>query len=220
MSSPASPRPSPAPDAHAAGPAEPTDEHLMATLAEGDVAALDALMLRWQRPLRSFLLRHLGNEADALDLAQETFVRLHRHRARYRPGARFSTWMFQIALNLARDHARKNTRRRTSSLDALLTPPAADSAGTSGSSPPSRQFADDAPSPADSARHAEEVAAVRAALAELPEDLRAVVTLFEYERLPHAEIAAIVGATPKAVETRLYRAREKLRAALLPWLRA
>lgn len=194
------------PRADAAHENAPDDETLMAALAADDFRALDALMLRWQRPLQSFLHRHLRNEADALDLAQETFVRLYRHRAGYRPGARFSTWMFQIALNLARDHARKTTRRRTDSLDAA---PPAEVAGLSCSSP----------SPDTAARHAEEIAAVRAALAELPESLRAVVLLAEYEHLPHIEIAAIVGATPKAVENRLARAREKLRASLAPWLR-
>ena len=200
-----------------ADPSEPGDEQLMAALAAGELPALDTLMLRWQRPLQAFLFRHLHNEADALDLAQETFVRLYRHRTRYRPGARFSTWMFQIALNLARDQARKAARRRTGSLEALS---AATSPDASGAHPHGMQFAGDAPSPAEAARRAEEAAAVRAALAGLPEDLRTVVVLFEYENLSHAEIAEIVSATPKAVETRLYRAREKLRASLGRWLRA
>ena len=195
------------PTAATEAPAEPSDETLMAALTRDDEAALDTLMRRWQRPLRAFLHRHLRNEADALDLAQETFVRIHRHRARYRAGARFSTWMFQIALNLARDHARKNHRRRTGSLEDA--PPAEVAALASAD-----------PSPAVAARHAEEVAAVRAALAELPEDLRAAVLLAEYDHLPHAEIAAVLGTTAKAVESRLHRAREKLRARLARWLRA
>ncbi len=189
------------------GPASPDDEALMAALAADEFAALDELMRRWQRPLRAFLYRHLQNDADALDLAQETFVRVHRHRARYRVGARFSTWMFQIALNLARDHARKHARRRTDSLEAAAPGVIAG-------------LADDGASPAHAARHAEEVAAVRVALAALPDELREVVVLAEYEGLPHAEIAQVVGATPKAVESRLYRAREKLRADLGRWLRA
>lgn len=186
---------------------EPSDEALMAALAAGDTAALDPLMLRWQVPLRAFLLRHLQNEADSMDLAQETFVRLYRHRDRYRAGARFSTWMFQIALNLARDHARKRLRRRTDSLE---------------DAPPSETeaLAHSSPGPAAAASDAEEIAAVRSALAALPDDLREVLVLFEYEGCSHAEIAATVGATPKAVENRLYRAREKLRSALGAWLRS
>lgn len=181
----------------------PSDETLMAALAAGDLPALDALMLRWQGPLLGFLQRRLQNEADARDLAQETFVRIHQHRERYRPGARFSTWMFQIALNLVRDHSRKAARRRTDSLETA----------------PPTDLADPGASPATAARQAEERAAVRAALADLPADLREVVLLAEYEHLPHAEIAALVGATAKAVESRLARARAKLRSALAGWLR-
>lgn len=185
----------------------PSDESLMSALAGGDLPALDALMLRWQTPLRAFLFRHLRNEADALDLAQETFVRIYRHRDRYRSGARFTTWMFQIALNLARDHARKNQRRRT---DSLETAPPATTAGLAASGA----------APDTAARRAEEVAAVRAAIAALPEDLREVLVLFEYEDKSHAEIAEIISASPKAVETRLYRARDKLRASLGRWLKS
>ena len=188
-------------------PREPSDEALMSALAAGDLPALDALMLRWQTPLRAFLFRHLHNEADALDLAQETFVRVYRHRDRYRSGSRFTTWMFQIALNLARDHARKQQRRRTDSLESV--PPAATAA-----------FAAPGPAPDAATRRAEEIAAVRSAIAELPEELREVLVLFEYEDKTHAEIAEIVGATSKSVETRLYRARDKLRAALARWLRS
>ena len=78
-----------------------SDEVLMGALAGGDDVALNPLMDRWQAPLRSFLYRYTQNEHDAYDLAQETFVRVYQHRTRFRPGARFSTWMFQIALNLA-----------------------------------------------------------------------------------------------------------------------
>lgn len=195
------------PRADAALENQPDDETLMAALAGGDVRALDALMLRWQRPLQAFLYRHLLNEADALDLAQETFVRIHQNRARYRPGSRFSTWMFQIALNLARDHARKRTRRRTDSLDAAPPEVIAGLAGTE--TPPDL-----------AARRAEETAAVRAALAELPEELRAVVVLFEYQNLTHAEIGEVLGMTTKSVESRLYRARDKLRARLSRWLKS
>jgi RNA polymerase sigma-70 factor (ECF subfamily) len=194
-------------DAPSAAAPEPSDEALMAALADGDLPALDVLMLRWQRPLQAFLYRHLANDADALDLAQETFVRLYRHRENYRPGARFTTWMFQIALNLARDHARKRERRRTDSLEAA--PPAA----TAGLAAPGS-------APDTAARRSEEIAAVRAAIASLPEDLREVLILFEYEDRSHAEIAGIIGATPKAVEARLYRARDKLRASLARWLKS
>ena len=183
-----------------------TDEGLMGALAAGDDAALNPLMDRWQLPLRSFLYRYTQNEADALDLAQETFVRIYQHRARYRAGARFSTWMFQIALNLARSRARWQRRHPTDPLE-------------SGSENPNSrgQFSNES-TPADAALRAERAGAVREAVAALPAELREAVVLFEYEDKSHAEIAAIVRVTPKAVETRLYRARQQLRKTLARYL--
>ncbi|MBA3849954.1 MAG: RNA polymerase subunit sigma-24 [Opitutus sp.] len=177
-----------------------SDEEAMLALQRGEDFALNRLMGRWQAPLRSFLYRSIRNEHDALDLAQETFVRIYRHRARYRTNARFSTWMFQIALNLARDHIRRRSRRPVAPLEEA---PEAVAEGN-----PGREATD-----------AEAAAAVRAAVADLPDDLREAVLLSEFHHLSHAEIAEIVDATPKAVETRLYRAREKLRVSLARYLR-
>ena len=174
---------------------EPTDEELAGALSRGENRALDALMQRWQVPLRAFLYRYLQNEADAFDLAQETFVRVYRHRANYREGKRFSTWMFQIALNLARDHGRRKARRPVVALEEA---PEAVSVGDPRAVPLGEERA----------------RAVRAAIGELPETLREAGLLFEYEHKSHAEIGAIVGASAKAVETRLHRAREQLRKGL------
>lgn len=181
-------------------PAQASDEETMLALQRGDDRALNRLMDRWQLPLRTFLYRSTQNEQDALDLAQETFVRIYRHRARYRAGARFSTWMFQIALNLARDLARRHRRRPIASLDEAPEPATRDN--------PVRALTD-----------TEAATTVRRAIAQLPDDLREAVLLSEFEQLSHAEIAAIAGTTPKAIETRLYRAREKLRSLLARYLR-
>lgn len=172
----------------------------MVALQRGESEALDRLMERWQVRLRSYLLRHLCTQADALDLAQETFVRVFRQRDRFDPTRRFSTWMFQIALNLLRDHGRRAQRRPTSPL--------------SEASEQSDEHAD----PSQTALRAETALAVRNAIATLPENLREVIVLSEYELLSQAEIAEIIRATPKAVETRLYRARAQLRQQLNRWL--
>lgn len=171
----------------------------IAALQDGEAAALDRLMERWQVRLRAFLYRHLQNEQDALDLAQETFVRIYRHRDRFTPGRRFSTWMFQIALNLARDHARRAGRRPMMTL--------AEAPETA-----------DLQSPESNVETSEQAAAVREAIRRLPPHLREAIILSEYEQRSHAEIAEIVGATPKAVETRLHRARAILRPQLLRWM--
>ncbi len=172
----------------------------IAALQAGENAALDRLMRRWQRPLQSYLIRLTGHDEDARDLAQETFVRVYRHRARFRREARFSTWLFQIALNVARDHQRHHRRRPTEPLEGHAETPA-------GGPLPDRQ-----------AEQTEATAAVRQAIAALPENLRAPLILAEYEKLPQAEIAQIIGTSVKGVETRLYRARDLLRRRLQRWL--
>ncbi|GAB5561887.1 MAG: sigma-70 family RNA polymerase sigma factor [Synoicihabitans sp.] len=173
----------------------------MRRLQGGDAEALDPLMERWQLRLRMYLMRHGLNDADACDLAQETFLRVFRNAGRFDPRRVFSTWMFQIALNLLRDRARQTQRRPQTALE---------------NAPESI----DPQSPAHSAETAEAADAVRAAIMELPLPLREVVVLAEFQHRPHAEIAEIVGASSKAVETRLYRARTQLRSRLQSWLQS
>lgn len=168
-------------------------------LQRGEDAALDRLMERWQLPLRAFLFRMTQNEFDANDLAQETFVRVYQNRARFRIGSKFSTWLFSIASNLARDRARRLKVRGATPLDQAP------------------ELVDENEPSLDHEQR-ERIAAVRAAIAELPEDLRTAVLLSEYDDLSHAEIAEITRTTPKAVETRLYRARQQLRKILARWL--
>ena len=175
------------------------DGDCMLRLQSGEDSALNEIMSRWSQPLANFLFRHTGHEALAVDLAQETFVRVYENRHRFR-GRRFSSWLFSIAVNLSRNHARWQKRHPAVSLDAV---------GESG-----REIPDAGIGPAASMEKAEEAAAVRDAVQSLPEDLRLVVLLSEYEEQSHAEIAAALGCTPKAVETRLYRARQSLREKL------
>lgn len=180
-----------------------SDGELMIRLQGGDDRALDALMEQWQLPLRRFLQRYLHNEADALDLAQETFVRVYRHRGKFRADAKFSTWMFSIALNLCRDHGRRRNSRPLVLLDEEALADASD-----------RTSAADGPAPDTEALHNETARSVRAAVNTLPEPLKTAVLLCEYQGLSHAEAGAVAGCSAKAVETRLYRARQTLREAL------
>lgn len=175
----------------------------MRSLRNGEERALNVLMDRWQMPLRRFLYRYLHNMDDACDVAEETFVRVYRHREKFRPGAKFSTWMFSIALNLSRDHARRGRARPLILLeeDALIAASA-------------RSIDAENAGPDTDLLRAETAAAVRGAIDSLPEPLKAAVLLCEYEDLSHAEAAAAAGCSTKAIETRLYRARQRLRDAL------
>jgi len=174
----------------------------MRRLQGGDHSALNPLVERWQVRLRTYLLRHGVSDADACDLAQETFLRVFRHANRFDPRRTFSTWMFQIALNLLRDHARRQARRPEIDVDEALV-----------------GQTDDQPSPAHQSEDAEIAEAVRHAIWGLPESWREVIILSHYEHFPHDEIAAVVGTSTKGVETRLYRARQALREALAKWLK-
>lgn len=182
------------------------DESLMARLQGGDDLALNEIMTRWQKPLASYLFRHVGNETAALDLAEETFVRLYESRARFEGRAKFSTWLYTIATNLCRNHHRWRARHPNVSLETPLAP--------GSDTPLSDTLAAPSPSPAELAATRDTAQIVRAAIDELPGEQRTALLLFEYQDLGHAEIAEIMGCSPKAVETRLYRARQALRERL------
>lgn len=177
----------------------------MSRLAAGHDAALNELMERHGEKLFHYLVRSLQNEDDAADLAQETFVKVYQSRTRFDPSQKFSTWLYAIASNLVRDRYRWRSRHPQVSLDAE-----SDATGHS--------FRDSlpggGPSPNESVQVEERAEAVRVAVAALPEELRLPLLLAEYEERSHAEIGEILGCSAKAVETRIYRARQQLRARL------
>ena len=175
----------------------------MQCLQQGEEAALGTLMQRWERPVKRFAFRIVGNATEAEDLAQEVFVRVHAKRASYRVGAKFSTWCLTIAANLAKNRLRWWRRRPALSLDAW-TEAGGDRADESALGAAA----------SGTAERGERIAEVQAAVAALPLDLRTALVLFEYEGRSMAEIAAVQGGTPKAVENRLYRARRQLQAQL------
>jgi RNA polymerase sigma-70 factor (ECF subfamily) len=179
----------------------------MERLAAGEDAALNELMERHATPVFHFLCRMLGNEDDAHDLAQETFVRIFKARASFRSAAKFTTWLYTIAANLARNHYRWRSRHPNISLEAEVE------GMTPGDQLPAAGL-----SPQDATLAAERDAAVRSAVNQLPPDLREAIVLCEWEDRPVAEAAVILRATPKAVESRLYRARQILRTRLEQWM--
>jgi RNA polymerase sigma-70 factor, ECF subfamily len=174
----------------------------MRLLAAGDDSVLNRLMEDWGPCVTAMLYRMTGNPAVAGDLAQETFVRLYQTCRRFRAvnAARpFSTWLFGIAANLAKNHLRWKGRHPEVSLESASDPATGDN-------------------PASSAESAEKAAAVRKAVTALPLDQREALVLSEYEGLSHAEIAAVAGCSVKAVERRLSHARETLRKELTRYL--
>ena len=173
----------------------------MERVQRGDEAALAALMERWELPVKALIARLVFNATEAEELAQETFVRVWQQREKFRAGAEFRPWVFSIAVNLARNRLRWWRRRPEVELEAW-----------SGSERPGGVAG------LREEEKRERAAAVRDAIAALPGELREALVLFEYEGLSQAEIAEAVGATVKAVETRIARAKEKLRVALKRWV--
>jgi RNA polymerase sigma-70 factor (ECF subfamily) len=139
------------------------------------------------------------NASEAEELAQEAFVRVWQQRGKFRAGAEFRPWVFAIAVNLARNRLRWWRRRPEIALENWTETGEGRKEKGEGAVALERN---------------ERATAVRDAIAALPVELREAIVLFEYEQMSQAEIAEAVGATLKAVETRIYRAKEKLRATL------
>lgn len=185
---------------------EEQDAQDMARLVAGQETALNALMERHAEKLLHYLVRSLQNEDDAADLAQETFVRVYQNRARFNPNQKFTTWLYAIASNLVRDRYRWRSRHPQVSLDAE----AGESEATLRD-----QLSTAEGSPDQGLQTEERAQAVRQAVAALPVELRQPLILAVYQDKSQAEIAAILKCSVKAVETRIYRAKQQLRAMIL-----
>ena len=177
-----------------------SDDELVARVAAGDETALRLLIDRWQRPVFAFLLRCLGNEEDARDLAQDCFLKLYRHAGSYQPQGRFRAWLFRIAGNLCRSRLR---RRRILRWVPLST---ADSS-----------FDPAAPRPfeADADQRDHEIArAIQESVDELPERQRLAFSLRHEGNLSYREIGRVLKASDSAVESLLVRATHHLQESL------
>lgn len=184
-----------------------SDEALMEALQRGDDHALATLMHRWELGVKAFLLRLGVPSADVDDVAQEAFVRLYEKRANYRVGAAFKPWLLTLAGNLGRNKRRWRFRRREDSIEGM------DAAQPGGFDP-----VDSSARPAsDLAEKANLARDVRKAVNELPDNLRQAVLCVELEDLSYNEAAQVMGCTAKAVETRLYRAKQLLRSTIQGW---
>lgn len=176
------------------------DGEAMARLRDGEDLALNELMERWRKPILAYLYRTIGDYETAADLSQEVFVRLYKSRKRYRANGSFSSFIFTIAANLARNHFRWQKRHPETSLS--------DSVVASIGEDPS------AINPGERLERSEASVEIKAAIDRLPEKLRSPVILFYFNELAQSEIATILNCSEKSVETRLYRARKLLNEQL------
>jgi RNA polymerase sigma-70 factor (ECF subfamily) len=181
------------------GPADPVvpfedeDTAWMAGVAKGDESALQRLFDKWKLPLMSFFYRGLGSHADAEDLTLEVFVRLHRAAGEYRPTAKFSTYLFHVAQNLARNEHRRRRRK-----PAQPAPPELLESASAGVADPALRL-----------NELEEV--FQRALERLPEKSRTALLLVQQQQMNYAEAAATLRMTENALRVLVHRARQLLK---------
>jgi len=184
--------------------AQMSDEDLMSQFQMGTVEAFDLLVGRYHDPLTNYIYRFLGDMKECEDLLQETFLRVYRNRHSYRRIAKFSTWLYTIAGNLARSEYRKRKRRRLYSLQSVNRDDEEYEVEI-----PDETFLPD--------KHAEGTIQdryIQDALAQIPEEFREVVVLRDVQQLAYEEIADITGLPMGTVKSRINRGRTKLQGIL------
>jgi RNA polymerase sigma-70 factor, ECF subfamily len=179
-----------------------TDEELVARSTGGDPESFNQLIKRWERPIYALAYRTIGREEDARDVVQETFLRAFRGLSGFKGQAKFSSWLYRIALNLCRDWIRRQRRA-----PVVLAPDGVDLVELAGEAE-SVESADAAVARKDLSR------AVARAMTTLPEDQRAAIVLKEYHGLTFQEIADLLGCPLSTVKTRLYQGLTVLRREL------
>lgn len=173
---------------------EYNDTQLMARLATGDMAALGEIVTRYQNNVLAFSYRYLNDWTRAEDITQETFLRVYKAAKFYKPEAKFTTWLYRIAVNLCLDEKRKYFKDPVS-LDQTEIIAASESK-------------------MDVVERQEVVKLVKTALNELPERQKLAVMLHRYEGLSHNQITEVTGWSHSAVESLLVRAYANLRKKL------
>jgi RNA polymerase sigma-70 factor, ECF subfamily len=188
-----------------------SDVQLMLDVKAGDEQSFELLLRKYRIPLVSFLYRMVHDSAVAEDLAQEVFLRVYRARKQYAPSAKFTTWMFRIATNLALNSVRDNRNRQMEiSMDHVVD--------VGDKERPPMEVPDLAPTVEQYlvARSRSEM--ILQAIHALPEKQRAAVLLHKYQELDYDEIARILECSESALKSLLFRAYETLRTELAPLL--
>ena len=183
-----------------------TDNELVARARRGEGVAFDLLYTRYQHRVHSLVSRYVGIREDVEDVTQEAFIKAYRALPRFRGASAFYTWLYRIAVNTAKNHlASRHQRVQTVDVDAEE----ADGGEVA------TALRDDA-GPEDAFRQRELKSAIDAALAALPEDLRAALTLREFNGLSYAQIAEVLECPVGTVRSRIFRARAALNLAIDP----
>src|SRR6266566_1968719 len=196
--------------ATAAGGPSLSDADIMLRAKAGDQSAFDYLVQKYRRPLVSFMYRMARNAAAAEDLAQEVFLRVYRSRASYEASAKFTTWLYRIATNLAVNHAR-DTRHERPEVQVSLDEPDEES-GTTLELPDGHLTAEQA------MVRRERMLAIRSKVEALPEQQKLAVIMHKYQQMDYQQIADVLKKSESATKSLLFRAYETLREQLKEFL--
>jgi RNA polymerase sigma-70 factor (ECF subfamily) len=183
-----------------------SDAAVMLRVAEGDEASFNYLADKYHRPMIHFLYRMVGNQAVAEELAQEVFLRVYRARSSYRAEARFTTWLYRIATNLAVNYAR-DTRHERAAQTVYLDQPDEET----GTTP---DLADDEPTVEQRLLRDERMAAIRRHVMALPERQRMAVLMHKYQGMDYRQIGEVLKLSESATKSLLFRAYQTLREKL------
>jgi len=194
-----------------------SDVQLMLDVKSGDDSSFELLLRKYRTPVVNFLYRMVRDAAAAEDLAQEVFLRVYRARGQYLPTAKFTTWMFRIATNLAFNALRDG---RYHQLEVSINRSAVDRLGDGESEQPALEIADRQPSIELELIRRDRAELIRRAVESLPEKQRAAVLLHKYQEMDYDEIARVLGCSESALKSLLFRAYETLRAELAPLVEA
>jgi RNA polymerase sigma-70 factor, ECF subfamily len=187
-----------------AGPA--SDAAIMLRVAAGDEAGFNYLVQKYHRAMIHFLFRMVRNQAVAEELAQEVFLRVYRSRESYRAEAKFTTWLYRIATNLAVNHARDTKHERSAQTIYLDAPDE-----ETGTTP---DVADDEPSVEQNLMRDERMAAIRKHVMALPERQRMAVLMHKYQGMDYRQIGEVLKLSESATKSLLFRAYQTLRDKL------
>ena len=183
-----------------------TDAEVMLRVKAGDESAFDYLVQKYRRPLVSFMYRMARNTAAAEDLAQEVFLRVYRSRQTYEASAKFTTWLYRIATNLAVNHARDTRHERPEVMVSLDEPD--EETGTTLDVPDAAVTAE------ESLVRRERLLAIRAKVEALPERQKLAVIMHKYQQMDYKQIADVLKLSESATKSLLFRAYETLREQL------
>jgi RNA polymerase sigma-70 factor (ECF subfamily) len=188
-----------------------TDVQLMLDVKAGDEQSFELLLRKYRTPLVNFLYRMVRNTAAAEDLAQEVFLRVYRARQEYAPSAKFTTWMFRIATNLALNSVRDNRHRQ---MEISI-----DQTGDNGEDEqPAMEVPDRTPTVEQELVARSRAELIMKAIHALPEKQRAAVLLHKFQEMDYDEIARVLECSESALKSLLFRAYETLRVELAPFV--